>query len=241
MDKGKLTQKQKKLLDLFFETKTSAKVLRRETLADGSYKFYDIIRNTRPVDFPITDSEFALKIHEVKPDAPLSSFYVNLRNLPEELLDKIAQVLAEVSLDQIPDLCTGIPKTAVVMAQKYSSISGIPFLDLFDKTGSGTDRRIEVKTDVSRGDGKTLIIIDDVVSQARSKFEAVKAAKGAGYTVAGILILVDRQQGGTEDLEKAGYKVYSAFKVTDIMNYYLESGKITKEQYNKVVEYIYAS
>lgn len=233
-----MKDQQTELLDLFFATKTSAKVLRRDTNPDGTYKFYDTIRATRPIDFPVNKSEFALKIHEVKPDVPLSPVYVNLRNLPEELLDKIALVLSQVTLAEKPDLCTGIPKTAVVMAQKYSQVSGVPFIDLFDKLGTDTARKIEVKPDVANGDGKSLIIIDDVVSQARSKFEAIAAAEKAGYKVLGILVLVDREQGGAKQVEEKGYQVHSVFKISEIMQYYLNEGKINQDQYNQVISYV---
>lgn len=235
-----LTPIKKELLDLFFNTKTSAKVLRRKGLSPGSYQFYDIVRETRPIDFPVDQTEFALKIHEVKPDASLSPYYINLRNLPEELLDRIADVLAELRLKVRPDFCTGIPKTAVTMAQKYASVSKIPFVDLFEKTGTDTDRKIEVKSDAPAGGGRNIIIIDDVVSQARSKFEAIAAAQKAGYNVVGILVLVDREQGGAREMKRKGYTVYSVFKISSIMRYYLQSGKIKKDQYNKVVSYLKA-
>lgn len=236
-----LSTSQKELLDLFFETKTQAKVLRRQTLEDGSFKFYDTIRDTRPIDFAINDEEFAIKIHEIKPNAPLTPIYVNLRNLPEELLDKVAKVLSEVKLDQTPDLCTGIPKTAVTMAQKYSKESNIPFIDLFDKVGSDTNRKILAKPDSAKGEGKSIIIIDDVVSQARSKIEAIAAAEEAGYKVLGVLILVDREQGGAKQLEEKGYKVNSAFRISEIMEYYLQTGKVTQKQYNDVIAYLQSS
>lgn len=236
-----MTETQKKLLDLFFETKTSAKVLRRQTQPDGSYKFYDTIRDTRPIDFPVNDEEFAIKIHEIKPDAPLTPVYVNLRNLPENVLEMVSEVLKEIQLDEIPNLCTGIPKTAVVMAQKYSQKSGIAFIDLFNKTGSDTNRKIVVKDEAPKGEGKTLVIIDDVVSQARSKFEAIDAAENAGYKVLGIIVLVDREQGGAKQVEEKGYKVYSAFKLSEIMNYYLDKGSISNDQYQETLDYLAVS
>lgn len=232
-----LSGKQKKLLDLFFETKTSAKVLRREKLQDEKYRFYDIIRDTRPIDFPLNDSEFAIKIHEVNPNAPLSPYYINLRNLPEELLNIIAELLADVDIHDRADIVTGIPKTAIDMARKYCQITKIPFVDIFEKTGTDVNRKIQVKGDTPPGNGKKLVIVDDVVSQGRSKFEAIKAAEDAGYDACAILVLIDREQGGTKEMENSGYAVYSVFKISQIMNYYLGTGKITQEQYDNFLNY----
>lgn len=81
-----LTPAQEHLADLLFTTKTVAPVRRRTANPDGTYSFEKVSRPTSPVDFA-QPGEFALKIHETRPDAPLSPIYVNLREMPEELVD----------------------------------------------------------------------------------------------------------------------------------------------------------
>lgn len=232
-----LTKPQQELADLLFNTKTQAKVLRRKTLENGKFEFYDTVRDTSPIDFPINDEEFAIKIHEQIPDAPLSPIYVNLRNLPAHLIERIAKVLAEVSMNEKPDLVTGIPKTAVEMARRYSLVTGIPYMDIFEKVGTDTKRKIQTLQDASKGEGKTLLVIDDVISQGNSKFEAIKAAQDLGYKVS-VLVLVDREQGGSEELEKRGVPTYAALRLPDVLDYYLEKDRISKNQQQKVLEYI---
>lgn len=234
---SKLSKSKEELADLLFNTKIQAKVLRRRTLEGGKYEFYDTVRDTSPIDFPINNEEFAIKIHEQIPDAPLSPIYVNLRNLPEELIDKIAQVLAEVPRNETPDVITGIPKTAVAMAQKFSEKTGIPYVDIFEKVGTDTNRKIQTLQDAPKGEGKTLLVIDDVISQGNSKFEAIKAAQDLGYKVS-VLVLVDREQGGSKELERRGVPTYAALKLSDILEYYVERGKITKDQQRDVLNYI---
>ncbi len=86
MPNPELTQSQQALADSLLSTKTEAKVGRRRKNPDGSYELYTTVRPTSPIDFPVNDEEFALKSHEHNIEDPLSPIYINLRNLPEDLL-----------------------------------------------------------------------------------------------------------------------------------------------------------
>lgn len=222
---------------MLLNTKMEAKVIRRKQKEDGSYYLEETHRPTSPIDFSQTPEEFALKIHETKPELPLSPIYVNLRNLPDELLTKIGQVLSEVKLDTPQEFCTGIPKAALVIAQKFSKASGIPFMDVYEKVGLNTDRKIVIKEGVTPKPDTKLLVIDDVIAHGKSKLEALEAAKAAGFYV-NMLVLIDRQQGGVEEVEKEGCRVYAAMKLTDILDYYFEKNMITKEQYQQSIAYL---
>lgn len=237
---SKLTKSQKNLADLLLNTKIEAKVIRRLQKADGTYYLEDTKRLTSPIDFAKVEGEFALKIHETKIDALLSPIYVNLRNLPGNVLEKIAQVLSEVKLDTPQDYCTGVPRAAVAIAQHFAQVSQVPFLDVFEKIGLDTDRKIVIKAGVKPKENTRLLVIDDVVAHGKSKLEALEAAKKVGFYV-NILVLIDREQGGVEQIEKEGCQVYCAMKLTDILEYYLETGKISLEQYRDSVDYLKAS
>lgn len=232
-----LSKSQHKLIDLFLTTKTRAKVLRRKKTNTG-YEFYEHMRDTSPIDFPQNEEEFAIKVHEKKPDAPLSPIYINLRNLPQELIDKIAQVLAEVALEEQPDVCTGIPNTAVAFAKSYSQISNIPFVDMYEKSGTSTSRKLLPKPNAEAGNKKKLLIIDDVISQGNSKFEALGVAKELGYTILGFIVLIDRSQGGADTLEKMGVKLYRAMTIQQILEYLATQNKIPPERVQAIQSYL---
>ncbi len=232
-----LTKSQQELADLLLNTKIEAKVIRRKQKPDGLYYLEESSRSTSPIDFSQDPGEFALKVHEVKIDAPLSPIYVNLRNLPENVLSKIAQVLAEVKLESPQDFCTGVPKAALVIAQKFSEVSGMSFMDVFEKIGLNTDRKIVIKEGVNPKPDTKLLVIDDVVAHGKSKLEALEAAKQVGFYV-NMLVLINREQGGIEQVEKEGCRVYAAMKLTDILEYYKEKNMITQDQYHKSVEYL---
>lgn len=233
-----LSVAQQALAEMLLETPIEAKVLRRHQ-QNGGYTFEEITRQTHPFDFPADPGEFALKIHDKKPDAPLSPFYINLRNLPEELLTLVAKTIDEVTPKEGIDFCTGIPRAGIPLALEYSKVSGIPYLDTMEKIGlPGTTREIVGKKEVD-GKGKRLIIVDDLVTHAGTKLEAIKAAEGLGFTVVGVALLFDREQGGADELKKMGYQVYSALKLSDTLNYYLEKEKISQDQYNGIQNYLH--
>lgn len=233
-----MTEDQKKLADLLWDTKTQAKVRRRKQNPDGSFEFYTIVRDTHPIDFRIDPGEFVFKHHEKIPDAPLSPMYINLRSLPQNLIESIAQTLAKIKLDGVPDFISGIPKAATPIAEAYSKITNIPLVTIFDKLDGEAKRSVISHADAPDGAGKKLLIIDDLITKGNSKIEAFKIAESLGYKIVALLVLFDRQEGGVEQLEKIGYKVYSAIKLKPTLEYYLESGKITKEQYKETMDYL---
>ncbi len=236
-----LTKSQKDLADLLWNTKTHAKVRRRKQLPDGSFEFYLAYRDTRPIDFRVDPGEFVFKHHEITPGAPLSPMYINLRNLPQNLVDEIAKNLAGIKFDEKIDFCTGIPKAAMPFAKKYSEITGIPFIEIYDKEDGEAKRSVIQVKNAPKGGGKNLLIIDDLITKGNSKLETFKIAKDLGYNIVALLVLFDRQEGGIEMLKKEGYKVISVTQLKPTLEYYLKSGKITKDQFDETIDYLASS
>jgi uridine monophosphate synthetase len=82
-----------------------------------------------------------------------------------------------------------------------------------------------------------ILFFDDVVSEGLSKLEGIKPLEQLGAKVENIMVVVDREQGGRENLEKAGYKVHALANVTDVVNSLLNSKHISKEQADAVLHY----
>ena len=78
----------------------------------------------------------------------------------------------------------------------------------------GTGRRIEgfLKP------GANVVIVDDVCTTGGSTIEAIQATRQAGMNVAGVLCLVDREQGGRAHIEATvpGVPFLSVFTATDV-------------------------
>jgi orotate phosphoribosyltransferase len=86
--------------------------------------------------------------------------------------------------------------------------------------------------------GDKILFIDDVVSEGLSKIEGIKTLQELGAEVKHILVIVNREQGGKENLEKNGYTVHTLTKVSEVVTSLQKNGKISMEQANTVLNYI---
>jgi len=86
----------------------------------------------------------------------------------------------------------------------------------------GTGRKIEgfLKP------GAQVVIVDDVCTTGGSTITAIEAAREAGMTVAGVLCLVDREQGGREKIEAAsnGAPFHAVFTATEVRAAHVAAG-----------------
>ena len=65
--------------------------------------------------------------------------------------------------------------------------------------------------------GDRVAVIEDVITTGGSALRAVEAIRAAGGTVAGVLALVDREEGGRDTLVSAGLPVVALARASDIV------------------------
>ena len=86
--------------------------------------------------------------------------------------------------------------------------------------------------------GDRILFFDDVVSEGLSKVEGIKPLEELGAKIEYLIVIVDREQGGKENLEKLGYRVHALSKISDLVNNLVESKHISKQQAESVLNYI---
>lgn len=150
---------------------------------------------------------FRLKIHGTYPEAPESPFYINLRvpenkgTLTEGQVYHIAVLMAErvwlmyPDPAERPDFLCGLPKAGEPFVEVMSRITRIPVLKLH-KRGEGDIRRIVATSDICPGNGQKVLVVDDLITNAKSKLEGVDALRSADYVVNEVLVFLKR--GGEE-------------------------------------------
>ena len=79
--------------------------------------------------------------------------------------------------------------------------------------GHGTGKLIEggFKSDMS------VVIVEDVITTGESALRAARAVFEAGGNVLGVLAVVDREEGGRERIEQAGYAVKSLASTSQLL------------------------
>ena len=65
--------------------------------------------------------------------------------------------------------------------------------------------------------GERVVVLEDVVTTGGSALEAIKAAREFGLTVAQVIVLVDREEGGREAVEEQVPRVQAVFTLSQLM------------------------
>jgi orotate phosphoribosyltransferase len=155
-----------------------------------------------------------------------STFYINLKPTmmdPEgaALLAKL--VLAEaraVGAELVGGLEMGaVPIVSAVAAESYRSANGggriAGFFVRKKPKEHGVQALIEGLDDSQSLDGRRVMIVEDVTTTGGSILQAVEAARAAGAEIAGILTVVDRNEGAGEAVAEHGLELTSLFTAAD--------------------------
>ena len=155
-----------------------------------------------------------------------SNFYVNLKPTmmdPEgaALLAKL--VLAEaraLGAELVGGLEMGaVPIVSAVAAESFRSANGgtriAGFFVRKRPKEHGVKALIEGLDDTQTLDGRRVMIVEDVTTTGGSLLQAVEAARAAGADVAGVLTVVDRDEGAGEAVAAHGLELRSLFTASD--------------------------
>lgn len=77
----------------------------------------------------------------------------------------------------------------------------------------GTGRRIEG----CFAAGDEVMVIEDVITSGGSALQACEAVENEGGKVMGVLALLDRESGGRERIEEAGYRVLTLYGISELL------------------------
>lgn len=142
-----------------------------------------------------------------------SSFYIDARRTT--MSARGMELVGRLGLWAIRDAGWNVPLVGgltmgadpVALAIAAASRLSPPHIDVFsvrkEVKEHGGRRRIEG----CYAPGERTVVVEDVITTGRSALEAARAVVETGGTVVGVLAVVDRQEGGREAIEQAGYPV----------------------------------
>lgn len=121
-------------------------------------------------------------------------------------------LLEDAGVQAIGGLSLGADPIVAAVALT-SHLQGKPvsaFIVRKEAKGHGTRQAIEGPLQK----GSRVAIVDDVCTTGGSLFRAIEAAEEAGCTVVKVLVILDRHQGGGEELARRGYDFVSLLEAT---------------------------
>jgi uridine monophosphate synthetase len=167
----------------------------------------------------------------------MSPIYLDLRRLVTHplILKRVAQAytvkLRELHFDRI----AGIPYAALPIATAIALEMNRPMIyPRREAKDYGTQAVIE-------GDyaaGETIVVIDDLATTGGSKIEAIQKLAEANLKVRDIVVLIDRGQGAGPLLAEAGYQLHAVATLPELLDEWLRSGAISREQVEAVKEFL---
>ncbi len=156
----------------------------------------------------------------------LSPIYLDLR-----LLVSFPQILRMVTsfyrrlLEPLRfDLLAATPLAGLPIGTAVSLEMNVPLVypRKADKS-YGTGKSVEGVWQV----GQTAVVLDDLVTSGDSIMQAITPLKAAGLQVQDAVVLVDRQQGGTDFLRREGYTLHAVITLGHMLLLLQENGRIT--------------
>ncbi len=121
-------------------------------------------------------------------------------------------------IDGVGGLTLGADPIATALSV-VSFLNGRPipaFIIRKEPKGHGTGAWLEGRKNLR--EGARVVIVEDVVTSGGSSLKAIRRAEEEGMTVLGVVTLVDREEGGRENIEQAGYWMKAVFTKSDIIS-----------------------
>lgn len=109
----------------------------------------------------------------------------------------------------------GDPLVCSVVLEAYGKKDNLAgFLIRKEPKGHGTNRWVEGGKNLRKG--MNVVILEDVVTTGGSSLKAIEATEKEGYTVKGIVAILDRLEGGKDTIKSKGYDFKSIFCLNDL-------------------------
>lgn len=166
-----------------------------------------------------------------------SPIYIDLRLLVSkpQLLRQVAQAMADAARDLIFDRIAAIPYAGLPIGTAMALEMDRPLIyPRHEIKQHGTRQAIEGTFQP----GETALVVDDLITRGTSKIEAIVPLQEAGLIVHDVLVLIDREQGGAEDLAERGYRLHAILRLSRMLNALRDADCVTSAQYDEAIQYL---
>lgn len=171
----------------------------------------------------------------------ISPYYIDLRIVPSfpDAFKTITDFYVEFIEDEIGvksfERVAGIPVAGIPFTSLIAHSLKKPFL--YIRKGvrlHGRQRRIEGI--IAPGD--RVLLVDDLATTGLSLRKAAQAIVAEGGIVTDAVVLLDRQEGGKQNLAKDGIRLHALLDVTEIAKNLCETGTIDENQLKTILKQV---
>jgi orotate phosphoribosyltransferase len=125
----------------------------------------------------------------------------------ELIADAFAERVGETKL-------AGVALGAVPLVAATSVATGNPYVIVRKKAKEyGTGNRIEGRFE----DGEEVVVLEDIATTGQSAVDAVEALREAGAVVERVLVVVDREEGGRENLAEIDVELEALVTASELL------------------------
>ncbi|GMS79904.1 hypothetical protein PENTCL1PPCAC_2079, partial [Pristionchus entomophagus] len=177
--------------------------------------------------------EFTLKSGQRSP------IYIDLResfghtDLMRVMCESIQGLIESVEKEKPYVGIVGVPYAALPYASILSQYTSQPLLIIRKEAKSyGTKKLIEG----SYAPGQRVIVVEDVVTTGQSLKEVIGILRKDGLVVEDVFCLLDRNQGGPENLKELNVTLHSLLNMEKVLAFLSAVGRLSLDQFNDIVK-----
>ena len=158
----------------------------------------------------------------------MSNFYIDCRKVTHNAEGKyligniIFHIIKGLNVNAIGGLTSGADPIASAVA--YTAFLNNKAINSFvirkERKEHGLKKLVE--GDVQAGD--RVVIVDDVITTGGSTIKAIEAAREEGLQIVKVIVLVDREEGGREEILKHVSSVEAVYTRTELLEAYKQAG-----------------
>ena len=146
-----------------------------------------------------------------------SSYYLDKYRFATrpELLGPLGEAIAAAVADHEPDATRiAAPELgAVALAAAASLAGGLPFVIVRSSAKAyGTANRIEGE----HNPGECVCLVEDIVTSGGAALDAVHALRDAGLRVSTAVCVVDREEGGVDELARHAVRLWPLLRASEL-------------------------
>lgn len=166
-----------------------------------------------------------------------SPVYVDIRVLPSYpesfsvIIDELVKRIKELKVD----VAAGAETAGIPIAAAIAVKAKIPMVYIRKRPkGYGTMSFVEGVL----GKGQKVVLIDDIITDGKSKARFVDGIMKEKAICKDVFVILDREQGGKEELSAEGIKLHSLITLKELLDYMKKNKLVDEDNYSITMNYL---